>query len=121
MMYKYILNIILILSVSYGSSWVGLNSKQVKSIDPLVVSWGYESEMPSHSKFLDYHQWQGTNDLSTYLTIPDVINFLDIVKKLSMIMKLREFDKYRYISPKNFNQIKNLSSYVRLKVNNLCI
>ena len=34
--------------------------------------------MPSHSKYLDYHQWQGTNDLSAYLTIPDVINFLDV-------------------------------------------
>ena len=46
-------------------------------IEPLVISWGYESEMPSHSQFLDYHQWQGTNDPSSYLTIPDVINFLD--------------------------------------------
>jgi len=45
-------------------------------IDPLVVSWGWESDRPSHSKFLDYHQWQGTNDMSAYLTIPFVINFL---------------------------------------------
>ena len=46
-------------------------------IDPLVISWGYESEIPSHSKYLDYHQWQGTQDPSSYLTIPDVINFLN--------------------------------------------
>ena len=45
-------------------------------IDPLVVSWGYDSEFPSHSKFLDYHQWQGTRDMSAYLTIPDTIKFL---------------------------------------------
>ncbi len=61
------------------------------------------------------------NDELVYLFLDGKINFLDIVKKLSMIMKLREFNKYRYIYPKNYNQIKNLSSYVRLKVNNLCI
>ena len=46
-------------------------------IEPLVISWGYESEKPSHSQFLDYLQWQGTNDISAYLTIPDVIRFLE--------------------------------------------
>ena len=61
------------------------------------------------------------NDELVHLFLDGKINFLDIVKKLSMIMKLREFNKYKYIYPKNFNQIKNLSSYVRLKVNNLCI
>ena len=61
------------------------------------------------------------NDELVHLFLDGKINFLDIVKKLSMIMKLREFNKYRYINPKNFDQIKSLSSYVRLKVNNLCI
>ena len=56
-----------------------------------------------------------------HLFLDGKINFLDIVKKLLIIMKLREFNKYRYINPKNFDQIKNLSSYVRLQVNNLCI
>ena len=45
---------------------------------PLVISWGYDSDAPSHSQFLDYMQWQGTNDLSSYLTIPDTIKFLAI-------------------------------------------
>ena len=61
------------------------------------------------------------NDELVHLFLDGKINFLDIVKKLSMIMKLREFDKYKYINPKNFDQIKSLSSYVRLKVNDLCI
>ncbi len=47
-----------------------------KIIEPLVISWGYEAEQPSHSQFLDYLQWQGTNDMSAYLTIPDTIKFL---------------------------------------------
>ena len=45
-------------------------------IEPLVISWGYDSENPSSSQFLDYLQWQGTNDISAYLTIPETINFL---------------------------------------------
>ena len=38
------------------------------------------------------------NDELVHLFLDGKINFLDIVKKLSMIMKLREFNKYRYIS-----------------------
>ena len=52
--------------------------KEIQNIiEPLVVSWGYESDNPTHSKFLDYLQWQGTNDVSAYLTIPDTLDFLD--------------------------------------------
>ena len=45
------------------------------TIDPLVISWGWESDIPSQSQFIDYHQYQGTNDISSYLTIPTVIKF----------------------------------------------
>ena len=46
-------------------------------LEPLVVSWGWESDIPSHSKFLDYHQYQGTNDVSAYLSVPSAIEFLN--------------------------------------------
>jgi len=46
-------------------------------LEPLVVSWGWESDTPSHSQFLDYHQYQGTNDISAYLTVPKAISFLN--------------------------------------------
>ena len=42
---------------------------------PLVVSWGYESEKPSPSQFIDYHEWQGTRDLSAFLSVPAAIKF----------------------------------------------
>lgn len=42
---------------------------------PLVVSWGYESENPSHSQFIDYHEWQGTRDLAAFLSVPAAIKF----------------------------------------------
>ncbi len=44
--------------------------------DPLVISWGFNSTSPSHSRFLDYHQTQGTRDFSAFLTIPTVIEFM---------------------------------------------
>ena len=59
-----------------GVSFLYVKKKHQDMIDPLIVSWGYESEYPSESKFLDYHQWQGTKDMSAYLTIPYTIKFL---------------------------------------------
>ncbi len=51
-------------------------SKEVQSwLEPLVVSWGYQSENPSDSQFIDYHQWQGTRDVSAFLSVPAAIQF----------------------------------------------
>jgi isopenicillin-N epimerase len=44
-------------------------------LEPLVVSWGYESAQPSGSQFIDYHEWQGTRDLAAFLTVPAAIEF----------------------------------------------
>lgn len=59
-----------------GSSFLYVKKELQASIDPLVVSWGYESLAPSESQFLDYHEYQGTNDHSAYLCTPKVIAFL---------------------------------------------
>ncbi len=60
-----------------GSSFIYVKKEFQEIIDPLVVSWGYESLFPSESKFLDYHQYQGTNDHSAFLCTPKVIEFLE--------------------------------------------
>jgi len=60
-----------------GISFLYANKNIQDDIDPLVVSWGYEPEVPGKTQFLDYHQWQGTNDLSAYCTLPEVISFLN--------------------------------------------
>ena len=60
-----------------GVSFLYVKKSLQNMIDPLVVSWGYEAESPGHSQFLDYHQWQGTKDMSAYLTIPKTIEFLN--------------------------------------------
>ena len=59
-----------------GVAFLYSNKNLQHLIEPLVISWGYDSENASSSQFLDYLQWQGTNDISAYLTIPETINFL---------------------------------------------
>lgn len=60
-----------------GSAFLYVKKEFQATLDPLIVSWGYESDTPGESRFLDYHEQQGTNDISAYLTIPAAIKFLD--------------------------------------------
>ena len=61
-----------------GVSFLYAKESLKDSIEPLVVSWGWRDEMLNEkSKYINNHQWQGTNDLSAYLTIPKVIKFLN--------------------------------------------
>ncbi|MCE9621698.1 MAG: aminotransferase class V-fold PLP-dependent enzyme [Actinomycetia bacterium] len=50
--------------------------KEVQSwLNPLVTSWGWESDHPTSSQFIDYHEWQGTRDLSPFLAAPLAIDY----------------------------------------------
>ncbi|MDC0303933.1 aminotransferase class V-fold PLP-dependent enzyme [Flavobacteriales bacterium] len=49
--------------------------KEYQPFDPLLISWGFETDMPSDSQFIDHHQLQGTRDYSAFLTIPKAIEF----------------------------------------------
>ena len=60
-----------------GVAFLYVKKECQNMIEPLVVSWGYEAENPSDSQYLDYMQWQGTNDMSAYLTVPETIKFLN--------------------------------------------
>jgi isopenicillin-N epimerase len=42
-----------------------------------VISWGWESDHPSESSFIDMHEWQGTRDLSPFLAIGAAIDFVE--------------------------------------------
>lgn len=59
-----------------GSSFLYVRKEWQYRLDPLVVSWGYQSDAPGKSQFLDYHQIQGTRDVSAFLTAPAAIRFL---------------------------------------------
>jgi isopenicillin-N epimerase len=75
-----------------GSSFLYVKKELQNELDPLVVSWGYESLFPSDSQFLDYHEYQGTNDISQYLCTPTVVKFLsdnnwvDVSKKCKQLV-----------------------------------
>ena len=58
-----------------GVSFLYVDKKHQNHIDPLIISWGYDSDDPSHSQFQDYHLWQGTRDISPFLTVPEAIKF----------------------------------------------
>jgi isopenicillin-N epimerase len=60
-----------------GSSFLYVKKEFQNDLDPLVVSWGYESLFPGESQFLDYHENQGTRDVSAFVCTPSVIDFLE--------------------------------------------
>jgi 1-deoxy-D-xylulose-5-phosphate reductoisomerase len=61
------------------------------------------------------------NDCLVKLFLQKKIKFTDISLILLKITKLREFAKFKSISPKNVNQITKLSDYVSLKINTMSI
>ena len=60
-----------------GSSFLYVKPELQNDLEPLVVSWGYESIAPGESQFLDYHELQGTRDVSAFLCTPTVVQFLE--------------------------------------------
>ncbi len=60
-----------------GSSFLFARPEVQNDFDPVIISWGYDAEFPGKSKFLDYHQLQGTRDYSAFLTIPASIKFME--------------------------------------------
>ncbi len=60
-----------------GCTFLYVRRELQVQFDPLVISWGYNSTSPSHSRFLDYHQTQGTRDFSAFCTVPTVIDFME--------------------------------------------
>ena len=60
-----------------GSSFLYVKKSFQEMLDPLIVGWGYESVSPGECQFLDYQDYQGTRDISSFLTTPKVIEFLE--------------------------------------------
>ncbi len=61
------------------------------------------------------------NDELVNLFLKNKIQFLDIVKKLMTILKLKEFKILSTKKPNNLAQIIRLNRYVRLKTKTLCV
>ena len=61
------------------------------------------------------------NDQLVGLFLDGKINFSDVTRLLKKIMKMNIFMKYKKRVPKNFNELINLSKFVRLKTNLLSV
>ena len=60
-----------------GAGFLYTRRDRQTDIEPLVVSWGWnnESEFSLGSAYLDTYNWLGTNDPSSYLSVPAAIAF----------------------------------------------
>ena len=58
-----------------GAGFLYASPEAQKLLKPLVVSWGYEPEVPGDSAFVDLNQWWGTRDVAAFLTVPTAIQF----------------------------------------------
>jgi len=58
-----------------GTSFLFVKKEHQKWMRPHVYSWGKAGDDPGPSEFLQDFQWQGTRDMSAFLTIPKAIKF----------------------------------------------
>lgn len=59
-----------------GSSFLYAKKEVQQWLDPLVVSWGYDPDVPAEKRFQEFHQFNGTRDFSAYMTIPRALAFM---------------------------------------------
>ncbi len=60
-----------------GAAFLHARREMQPLLEPLVVSWGWESEKPGTSRFVDHYEWQGTRDIAAFLTVPAAIQFIN--------------------------------------------
>jgi isopenicillin-N epimerase len=58
-----------------GAGFLYARDDMMPAIQPLVVSWGYQSDKPGPSPLVDYVEMQGTRDISAFLAVPDAIRY----------------------------------------------
>ena len=58
-----------------GAGFLYASPEMQHLLKPLVVSWGYESETPGDSMFVDHNEWWGTRDVAAFLSVPAAIGF----------------------------------------------
>ena len=58
-----------------GTSYLFVKREHHRWMKPLIYSWGKQGADPGPTEFLQDFQWQGTRDMSAFLTIPKAIEF----------------------------------------------
>ncbi|GAB4533813.1 MAG: aminotransferase class V-fold PLP-dependent enzyme [Anaerolineae bacterium] len=59
-----------------GAAFLYARRDKQPLLEPLVVSWGWQSEKPGPSRFIDEQEYQGTRDIAAYLAVPAAIQFM---------------------------------------------
>ena len=61
-----------------GAGFIYAQPKVQSLIEPLIVSWGFQSNhaIPRVSTFIDFLQWSGTSDPAASLSVPAAIEFM---------------------------------------------
>lgn len=59
-----------------GAAALYVRREVQERIEPLVVSWGWQSDHPGPSRFIDEQEWTGTRDPSAFLAVPAALAFL---------------------------------------------
>lgn len=59
-----------------GTSFLYVKKDLQDRINPPVISWGWKTDLSEGSRFLNKHEWQGTRDMTPFLTVPAAIRFL---------------------------------------------
>jgi isopenicillin-N epimerase len=78
-----------------GSSFLFVKKEHQEWMKPLVYSWGKDGEDPGPSEFLQDFQWQGTRDMSAFLSIPAAIEFYH-QEISSLQLKCHEMSLYAF-------------------------
>lgn len=58
-----------------GSAFLYAHPRVQHLIEPLIVSWGWQSETPGASTFIDLLEYAGTRDYAAFLSVPAAIHF----------------------------------------------
>jgi isopenicillin-N epimerase len=93
-----------------GSGFLYAHQERQALLSPLIVSWGWESEKPSSSTFIDYHEWQGTRDPAAFLAVPEAIHFQEIYRWDDVRRTCHELAYFAQITLSELTGIPPLSS-----------
>lgn len=58
-----------------GAGFLYVRPEHQQSLEPLVVSWGYNPDTRSEKPLQDYFEWVGTADPAAFLSVPAAIEF----------------------------------------------
>jgi isopenicillin-N epimerase len=58
-----------------GAAFLWARRDVQELLEPLIVSWGWRSDNPGPSRFVDEHEWTGTRDPAACLAVPAALEF----------------------------------------------